>query len=161
MLPKCANSSIEGLLTDDRLMSLWTTFCQIIVDTYFPLYGPDIAQFKVVIRKSFPKFARPVTDGSVAIPATSKAGWFELYKLHQPLLSSEELIANSLLNKGGVSENGYLDMPILSKYLLCAAYLASYNKPKNDVKLFSRIRESRKRQRNSFHRKFKDKVSFY
>ncbi|KAK7205915.1 origin recognition complex subunit 5 C-terminus-domain-containing protein [Myxozyma melibiosi] len=162
LLPRRGTTAFA--IEDEKLFSLWATYCQIIVDTYFPLYGPDIAQFKAVMRKAFAIYAKPVVEGAVAVPASLNSGWFDLYRLHRPLLSSEELISNSLFLRvrgsgESVQQNGYHDMPILSKYLLCAAYLASYNKPRHDVKLFSRIRIMRKRPRNSFHTKYKDKIN--
>ncbi|KAK9325944.1 origin recognition complex subunit 5 C-terminus-domain-containing protein [Lipomyces orientalis] len=153
-------------LSDVQLTSLWSSYCQVIIDTYFPLYGPDIQQLKATAREAFSTYAQPVLDGVVGIlPSNrdSQSGFVKLYKINQPLLTSEELVRNSFVSyvqsAGGTGAIGQHDMPIYSKYLLCAAYLASYNKPRYDIRLFSRIRESRRRIRKSTSHKAKDKIN--
>ncbi|KAK9253827.1 origin recognition complex subunit 5 C-terminus-domain-containing protein [Lipomyces tetrasporus] len=153
-------------LSDVQLTSLWSSYCQVIIDTYFPLYGPDIQQLKATAREAFPTYAQPVLHGVVGIlPSNrdSQSGFVKLYKINQPLLTSEELVRNSFVSyvqsAGGTEATGHHDMPMYSKYLLCAAYLASYNKPRHDIRLFSRIRESRRRIRKSTSHKFKDKIN--
>ena len=39
------------------------------------------------------------------------------------------------------------DLPYYSKFLLCAAYLASYNPPRADALLFTKAGEGKKRKR--------------
>ncbi|KAK9369598.1 origin recognition complex subunit 5 C-terminus-domain-containing protein [Lipomyces kononenkoae] len=158
--------STERELSDVQLTSLWSSFSQVIIDTYFPLYGPDIQQLKSTVRRAFPIYAKPVLDGVVGILASnrdSQSGFVKLYKINQPLLTSEELVRNSFVSyvrgSNATESSAHHDMTVYSKYLLCAAYLASYNKPRFDIRLFSRIRENRRRIRNATKHKFKDKIN--
>ncbi|VVT58366.1 uncharacterized protein SAPINGB_P006170 [Magnusiomyces paraingens] len=45
------------------------------------------------------------------------------------------------------------DLPLQSKYILCAAYLASYNPPRFDIRFFSRAKEARAKRRDTGRRK--------
>ncbi|KAK9484214.1 origin recognition complex subunit 5 C-terminus-domain-containing protein [Lipomyces starkeyi] len=157
--------SPERKLSDVQLTSLWSSYSQVIIDTYFPLYGPDIQQLKAIVRRVFPTYAKPVLDGVVGILASNRNyhGFVKLYKINQPLLTSEEFVRNSFVSyvqgTGAAESTGHNDLPMYAKYLLCAAYLASYSKPRYDIRLFSRIRESRRRVRNTAKQKFKDKIN--
>ncbi|KAK9386285.1 origin recognition complex subunit 5 C-terminus-domain-containing protein [Lipomyces mesembrius] len=157
--------STERKLSDLQLTSLWSSYSQVIIDTYFPLYGPDIQQLKAIVRRVFPTYAKPVLDGVVGILASNRNyhAFVKLYKINQPLLTSEEFVRNSFVSyvqgTGAAESTGHHDMPMYAKYLLCAAYLASYSKPRFDIRLFSRIRESRRRVRNTAKHKFKDKIN--
>jgi origin recognition complex subunit 5 len=44
-------------------------------------------------------------------------------------------------------------LPIQSKYLLIAAYLASYNPPRFDIRFFSKAKEARAKRRDTGRRK--------
>lgn len=45
------------------------------------------------------------------------------------------------------------ELPVQSKYILCAAYLASYNPPRFDIRFFSRAKEARAKRRDTGRRK--------
>ncbi|KAK9464114.1 origin recognition complex subunit 5 C-terminus-domain-containing protein, partial [Lipomyces oligophaga] len=152
-----SRSSSSHAISDEQLLSLWASFVSIVVNTFFSLCGSDVLQMKSIAYRIFPVYARPVASGEINAQLGSTA-WYKLYSTNKHLLASEDLIGNSVTTKSTTytasnrkinMKSDYQDMPKLSKYLLCAAYLASYNNPKFDVQLFSRIRERRKRRPRS------------
>ncbi|KAK9479948.1 origin recognition complex subunit 5 C-terminus-domain-containing protein [Lipomyces japonicus] len=169
---------------DAQLRALWNSYAQVMVDTFFPLFGSDLRAMQKTARRSFARYCRPVLfhhannttavddDNRSVMPInTTHAGMVKLYKLNQPILASEDMVRNSLLpltssatitttttttaaaaaatsneysNQGGGSDG---DVAEVTKFLLCAAFLAAVVKPKHDIRMFSAIRESRKRTR--------------
>ncbi|KAK9446383.1 origin recognition complex subunit 5 C-terminus-domain-containing protein [Limtongia smithiae] len=169
-LRKCINAAVSGaeatkavaIPDEENLSLLWTNFCQILVDTFFPLFGPDIRQLQTAARKAFLIYVGPVLDGSVKSYTNAT---YRLYKQNQHLLTSEDIVRNSLVSylQGSAASytdlTGGEDMPVFSKYLLCAAYLASYTKQKFDARLFSRIGDGIKRRKSRAKKGGRDKIN--
>ncbi|KAK9466635.1 origin recognition complex subunit 5 C-terminus-domain-containing protein [Lipomyces arxii] len=162
ILSKTSLSSIRPLLapaagqrefSDPELMQLWFSYSQIVTETFFSLYGSDISQLRAAARRGFTRYIQPLmTESSSIDPAdpACQTRLVKLYKQNVPLLESERLVTNTLSTASSSSSGGTgsIDsMPVFTKYILCACYLASYIRPAADIRLFSLIRESKRGRR--------------
>ncbi|KAK9457156.1 origin recognition complex subunit 5 C-terminus-domain-containing protein [Dipodascopsis uninucleata] len=142
-------------LSDQQITALWWSYTPIIVDTFHLLVGSDMHALKSIARRAFESYIEPVVNGKLSVHATGRNTQIamNLFKKNQHMFTSELLVRNSLFLYVQDDNADHIlakyDMPLYSKYLLCAAYLSSFTRPKNDIKLFSRIRENKRRIRHS------------
>ncbi|ANB11164.1 origin recognition complex subunit 5 [Sugiyamaella lignohabitans] len=68
-------------------------------------------------------------------------------------LEAEDLIAMVKTRREIATQAKAYELPIQSKYVLCAAYLASYNPPRYDVRFFSKAKDARAKRRDTGRRK--------
>ncbi|KAK9471822.1 origin recognition complex subunit 5 C-terminus-domain-containing protein [Dipodascopsis tothii] len=144
-----------------RLRALWSSYCQALISTYFALYGPDVLELKALSRRGFPLYVKPLLNGVLDLMAANSL--IRLLRINHSLLASEELLKPSGIAKvskaATLTATEHQDLPLYSKYLLCAAYLASFNKPQYDLRLFSKIREIRTRNRGSKKHTFQQTIN--
>lgn len=107
----------------------------------------DIIAFRTLAEKLWPAFIAPVLDGSIPMQDFAK-----LMLANRLLFQSEEPLIERLAPP--TSEEAQMEpplsseLPYLSKFLLCAAYLASYNPPRTDPTFFMHYTERKRRKRN-------------
>lgn len=134
----------------------WNRYVSVLYDSLGALASSDIRLLKEIAVKIWPAFIDPLIRGSLKIDEFVK-----VYKDREYLFSTEVAVTDSLVDvgdlrsetawAGGVSTN--YDLPIQSKYILCASYLASYNPPRYDIRFFSRAKEARAKRRDTGRRK--------
>ncbi|TPX63912.1 hypothetical protein SpCBS45565_g06279 [Spizellomyces sp. 'palustris'] len=101
----------------------------------------DVRELRYLVALWFPKYVEPVLNGKVTRQQTSKLFGFiqphikdALHSVYLRDLSSHEY------QKASVKSNHVydVDLPYYTKFLLIAAFLASYNPPRLDVRFFSK-----------------------
>ncbi|KAH3660170.1 hypothetical protein OGAPHI_007375 [Ogataea philodendri] len=112
-------------------------FIDVILDTYSSYFGTDIGLMVPVLTKLWPTFITPVA--SMGRIQNGVNDVLTTYQNKKALLQSEFGLADELATEDIASS----DLPTKTKYILIAAYLASYNDPKYDLILFSKQREAR------------------
>lgn len=137
----------------------WSSYCQVLVDALSPYASSDVRLYKQIARRIWPVYVDPVVTGSADMRETAK-----LYIQSQHIFSSEFAVADSLVQPG-VEEalkrkrnneqdlTASYDLPLHSKYILVAAYLASYNPERYDIRFFSKAKDGRKGRRDTGRRK--------
>lgn len=130
--------------------AFWTLFCSIIVDIFYSYTGSDINLIMDLCRKIWPLFIEPVLAGQYNLNEFVK-----VYKQNQGLFQDTNATINGV-QRIAAAENAEgdsvlaRDLPLHSKFILIASYLASYNDARSDVYYFSRIKANkRKRKRES------------
>ncbi|KAG5354989.1 Origin recognition complex subunit 5 [Yarrowia sp. B02] len=144
---------------DTLSRQFWASYCQVLVDALSPYASSDVRLYKQIARRIWPVYVDPVVTGTTDMRETAK-----LYVQSQHIFSTEFAVADSLVQPG-VEEvlkrkrnneqdlTGSYDLPLHSKYILVAAYLASYNPERYDIRFFSKAKDGRKGRRDTGRRK--------
>lgn len=136
----------------------WENYVKLIIDTYSS-FTNDIKSLQRIMLKLWPIFTRKVETGEVKITQ-----FIKLIKQNKNLLSSNFGIGDSMSvnddefnaledDEIGISNNELMNNDLfisnlsnLSKYLIIAGYLASFNDSKYDWILFSRLKGFHKKK---------------
>ncbi|KAG5370352.1 Origin recognition complex subunit 5 [Yarrowia sp. C11] len=151
----------DQTMEEQRVLSaqFWSSYCQVLVDALSPYASSDVRLYKQIARRIWPVYVDPVITGTTDMRETAK-----LYIQSQHIFSSEFAVADSLVQPG-VEEalkrkrnneadlTASYDLPLHSKYILVAAYLASYNPERYDIRFFSKQKDGRKGRRDTGRRK--------
>ncbi|TPX30738.1 hypothetical protein SmJEL517_g05780 [Synchytrium microbalum] len=113
----------------------------------------DLAELRNVIRLLLPRYLEPITQGRVNARETAK-----LYKHIEPFV--KDALNNLYLRKVSTADWAkptdplvrrptaqVINLPMYTKFLLIAAFLASYNPPRFDLRFFANEREASKRRK--------------
>jgi origin recognition complex subunit 5 len=116
----------------------------------------DITELQYLLKHLFPRYIAPIKEGKVARDQTSKLFTMinsllkdHLDSLYLREVSSYDFESNHKLSRlnsmsfVNLESNG-IELPKLTKYLVIAAYLASYNPPRLDARFFTRGGDARK-----------------
>lgn len=164
----------EASADKDRRL-FWSRYCHIVHTALAGYVGTDLALLKSTLVRVWPHFIRPVLEGRRKL-----TDFRALYLDSEALFTSEFAVKDRLIDgtvdeeslgpaqprtvlsslpggiKSGSTETGPSsrhELPVQSKYLLIAAYLASYNPPRFDIRFFSKAKESRAKRRDTGRRK--------
>ncbi|KAG7192208.1 uncharacterized protein KQ657_001926 [Scheffersomyces spartinae] len=142
----------EAKLSDGRAenyLEFWNQFAKMVVDLFFSYTGSDVSTLLDIALKSWPKFIAPVVEGKY--PATD---FLRVYRDLKDVIFTDEVLTNSAIKDFSVDNNDNddndiarqyqgSDLPVHSKFLLIASYLASFIDPKNDLHYFSKLKAVR------------------
>lgn len=123
----------------------WQNYIGIIVESYFP-YTTNINVLRRIATKLWGKFTEEIERGKLQ---TSE--FLALYRLNVGLLSSNYAFETSLKNEEDeASELQTISsgFPIISKYIIIAGYLASFNESKYDWVFFSKLKDFHKKKQH-------------
>lgn len=141
-------------------MSFREKFFSLVYDTLGSYTGTNIRRLSSACRRVWPIFTQPILDGSL-----KPTDFIKLYRRCEYLFSSEAAVSEDIVDETleslaemarTKSSHKLSSSPNLtreSNYILCAAYLASYNPPRFDSRFFSRAKEARGRRRVTSRRK--------
>lgn len=111
----------------------------------------SLSELRHLAAVNFSKYMEPVTNGEATVDDTHKL-WRNIEPhlrkcLHNVYLREVTRSQSEQLQQGseqfaqcnsGVSGRAYVELPVYSKYLVIAAYIASYNPVKSDKRFFSK-----------------------
>ncbi|KAL6018667.1 hypothetical protein ACI3LY_001613 [Candidozyma auris] len=136
-------------VSEDANSQFWNTFAKLVVDLYYDFTGSDVVSLLNLCEKLWPQFAEQVESGRC-----QPSDIVRIYRDLKNSLLNDNIITNSLVDgyrsdEAATSEDvsAVADLPYHSKFILIAAYLASYVEQKYDLQQFSRIKSIKKRQR--------------
>lgn len=129
----------------------WKKYAKIIVDSFFAYTGSNMNLLIDICFKLWEHFATPVLEGRY-----KPNEFIKIYRENKNLFINNSIINNSLVRDYGIDGEdttsntaNVTDLPNHSKFILIASYLASFNEPKNDLNIFSRIKTSKGKKRKS------------
>lgn len=128
----------------------WNNFAKLMVDLFFDYTGSHVSLIINLCEKLWPKFADPVKEGRY-----QPQDILRIYRDIKSLLFNDHTITSSTVEQFNAQDTSISDasaasdLPYHSKFLLIAAYLASYVDQKYDLQFFSRIKLIKKRQKPS------------
>ncbi|KAI9782209.1 MAG: hypothetical protein M1839_005323 [Geoglossum umbratile] len=137
------NNYTEEEAKEDSLW-VWTRFCSAVWDSMSRGAARDIVSFRALAEKLWKPFVQPIVDGAYGTRDFSK-----LMVLKRPLFQTERWLVQGVVEETeeGVALNDTHDLAYYSKYLLCAAYLASYNPARLDPIYFMKSSEKKRKRR--------------
>lgn len=162
------------------MKDIWTRFCSAVWDTLSKHSGRDIISFRSACTRLWPSFIAPLNDGLFTTKdfsrlLVSRRSLFQDERVLIPNVTTNLSIAPQPLPPSTSTHdpksraNGIAtQLPLFSRLLLIAAYLASYTPARNDPALFMKasLKARRKkgggttksRPRTSKHRKISAKL---
>lgn len=164
--PPDQSSEYSEELAEEDSAWVWTRFLAAVWDALAKGAARDILSFRSVAEKLWRPFVAPIVDGMFGTRDFSR-----LMVAKRALFQSEDVLLDRVVLKvegattSAVSKGNYLfillrtisqafltcvvthDLPYYSKYLLCAAYLASYNPARQDAIHFMKTSERKRRKK--------------
>ncbi|KAB8339009.1 hypothetical protein FH972_021948 [Carpinus fangiana] len=132
--------------------NLWPRFVAAVYDSLARGAAHDVVSCRELCLKLWPSFIAPLGSGTL-----STSDFARLMVTNRALFQTEDMLIDSVLDTSEPMKNSSVatiptqlsssDLPYYSKYLLCAAYLASYNPARQDSLLFMRSTDRKKRRR--------------
>lgn len=129
---------------------LWSRFCAAVWDSLAKGSARDIVSFRSVAERIWRPFVQPIVDGAFGtrdfsrlLVAQRKLFQDEGYLLDNVIEPTATTTAMSAATAGAISH----DLPYYSQWLLCAAYLASYNPARQDSVFFMKASERKRRKK--------------
>ena len=125
---------------------LWPRFCAAVWDTLAQNTARDLGAFRDACYKLWPQFVRPIVAGDFGTRDFSR-----LLVAQRKLFQEESMLLNSILSistrPSSEPERKTNDLPFYTKWLLVAAYLASFNPARFDAIYFMKTTERKKRKK--------------
>jgi len=142
--PKCSFSS-RLKISDADTSVFWKNYVGVIVESYFP-YTTNITILRRIAIRLWSKFTEEIENGNFKI-----SDFLSLYRQNVGLLSSNYAFETSLKNESTQKEEQGIQVlnsnfPLISKYIIIAGYLASFNDPKYDWVFFSKLKDFHKKK---------------
>lgn len=130
---------------------LWPRYCTAVYDTLGKAAARDLKSLRDVCNKLWRPFVQPIVDGSFGTRDFTK-----LLVSRKAIFQQEHVLSGNYFNQKNshlavnVSKrSGMEDLPYHAKFVLCAAYLASYNPARQDSIYFMKSTDKRRRRRNT------------
>uniref|UniRef100_A0A8K9V6Q8 Origin recognition complex subunit 5 n=1 Tax=Oncorhynchus mykiss TaxID=8022 RepID=A0A8K9V6Q8_ONCMY len=139
--PDYSKGELQQILSEDSHPSyspeLYSAFINILLGVFYSVCR-DLRELRHLAALNFSKFVEPLEQGKVKESDTHKL-WRNiephLKKAMQTVYLRE--VSRSLpLPFSGLSAHAHVELPYYSKFLLIAAYLASYNPARTDKRFF-------------------------
>jgi origin recognition complex subunit 5 len=128
---------------------LWPKYCSAVWDSMGKAAARDLRSFKNVCDRLWKPFVQPIIDGQFGTRDFSK-----LLVSRKSIFQSEEALTGNAVASQSTQQNkvmskriGLDDLPHYAKFLLCAAYLASYNPARQDSVYFMKSSDRKRRKR--------------
>jgi len=157
------DEATKGELAKEELY-VWQKFCATVWDSLAKGAARDIVRFRNIVEKNWSTFVQPIARGEYGT-----RNYSSLYLYHKDMFRRETNLIDTVIPPA-INERSTAvvkckackrtgawtwslilriahDLPYYSKFLLCAAYLASYNPPRADALLFTKAGEGKKRKR--------------
>ncbi|KAK6357016.1 hypothetical protein TWF718_001347 [Orbilia javanica] len=138
---------------------LWGQCCSAVWDIMGKYAARNLNALKDVVDELWPSLIQPIVDNEYGTRDFPKL--FNRLK-NEKLRNSEESYVSMQITRAPVNTaadattsvpNRAHDLPYFSKYLLCAAYLASFNTARYDTRYFSKLAESTGKRKRVTKRK--------
>ncbi|KAF5100070.1 hypothetical protein D0Z00_001407 [Geotrichum galactomycetum] len=172
-LCRLPDACLDQNLTKAELQTtkFWQQYCNVLINALSSYTGSDIRLIKETAKQLWQEFIDPVVKGKFEVEE-----FLSIYRENQELFTSERAVTDKLISTSFIksaqpakksstdgtrltttaiskSQGSINELPLQSKYIICAAYLASYNPPRFDIRFFSRAKEARAKRRDTGRRK--------
>ncbi|KAK0122446.1 hypothetical protein ONS95_010679 [Cadophora gregata] len=139
----------------------WSRYCSAVWDSLSKHSGRDVISFRSVCLRLWPRFIKPILDGSLNPSPFSRLllanrSFFQsdsalLHNLVSDTNTASGQATSNALTSSTTAKNKYTgigaQLPYFSRLLLVAAYLASFNPPKTDTTFFMKASASKRRKK--------------
>lgn len=132
----------------------WIRFCTSVWDSLAKHSGRDFVSLRSVCLRLWPRFVRPILDGSLdpipfsRVMVANRSLFQNENVLIHSLISNTSSEAPTIISAQSSKYHGIgAQLPFYSRLILVAAYLASFNPPKTDQLLFMKASASKRRKK--------------
>ncbi|EPX74334.1 origin recognition complex subunit Orc5 [Schizosaccharomyces octosporus yFS286] len=137
----------EETFEDEIELSVWMQYCGFLWNVFGSHCLNNYRAFRDVVDLHWPQFVQPIVKGNV-----HPADYAQLHKLAKHALTSDLTVSRRLhiiepTKIKYMHDAKSVDLPLLTKYLLISAFLASYNPSRLDAQFFSHSKGSKRRGR--------------
>lgn len=139
-------------ISESDIAWLWRQYIGIIWNSIAKSVARDLISFEKIANSLWHPFLRPVIDGAVGARDVSR-----LVVAHTKLLQDEDRLGDTMLADSGhdmalsrpvsTASLNLHELPYYSKWIMCAAYLASFNPPVQDQTYFMKQSDRKRRRR--------------
>lgn len=137
----------EQAAEDDAYV--WGRFCGVVWDTLAKGAARDLVSFRNACVKLWKPFTAPIVDGTFGTRDFAR-----LMVSRRTIFQDENVLLHNITRpRSGdakdkpVTQRIMHELPYNAKFILCAAYLASFNPTKQDPMFFMKTSEKRKKKR--------------
>lgn len=137
---------------------VWARFCGVVWDSLARAAARDIVSFRAVCDKLWRPFVSSIDDLTFGTRDFSR-----LMVSKRTIFQSDEVLLDRIIQpktplesgarietkKSTSISKGLRDLPYYSKFILCAAYLASFNPAKQDQIYFTKAHEKKRRKKTA------------
>ncbi|CAD1808434.1 Origin recognition complex (ORC) subunit 5 C-terminus family protein [Candida parapsilosis] len=164
----------ENDVPESTKREFYNQYVKFVVDSYYSYTGSNMVMLQHLVVELWGKFIEPIQNGMFSIYEIVK-----VFKHNIDLFTNDKIISNSSVpdyktlhdgdddgereegqenGNGGVTTNDYgepvglgnvQDLPYHSKFILLAAYLASYGNQRNDLHKYSKVKVVKYKKRAS------------
>ncbi|KAK7515138.1 origin recognition complex subunit 5 C-terminus-domain-containing protein [Phyllosticta citriasiana] len=144
--PSSSKEYDDELATEDKDW-LWIRHLGVVWDALAKGAATDVVSFEALARKLWDPFVAPIRDGTFGTRDLSR-----LLVHRRALFQSESALVESVVPSESTSASKLKskvthELPYYSKYLLCAAYLASFNPARQDTVYFTKASEKKRKKK--------------
>ena len=129
----------------------WCQYIKTVVDLFYVYTGSDMSLLMHICLKCWDRFTDPVRSGKWGVE-----DFLMVYRENMDMFKNENLMNNSAIVEYLTMEleqqlesEDVLDLPVHSKFILIACYLASFTEQKNDLHFFSKVKAVKYKKRAS------------
>ncbi|KAF2810873.1 uncharacterized protein BDZ99DRAFT_462173 [Mytilinidion resinicola] len=135
----------DDLAAEDNAW-VWGRFLAAVWDSLAKGAARDLVSYRVVCTKLWRPFVAPIVDGTFGTRDFSR-----LMVHRRTIFQGEDALLSRIVPKSTTvaSAASTHDLPCYSKYLLCAAYLASFNPARQDNVYFMKASDKKRRRRKN------------
>ncbi|CUS09996.1 unnamed protein product [Tuber aestivum] len=146
---------IEEYTEEDAKEELyvWQKFCGTVWDSLAKGTARGVVQFRAIVDDMWEPFVKPIAEGKYGT-----RNYSSLYLLHKDMFRRETDVVDMVVPAGAGEKAATKsestgnppcvhDLPYYSKFLLCAAYLASYNPARQDATFFMKSNDFGRKKR--------------
>jgi origin recognition complex subunit 5 len=135
----------EQAAEDDAYV--WGRFCGVVWDTLAKGAARDLVSFRNVCHKLWKPFTAPIVDGTFGTRDFAR-----LMVSRRAIFQDESVLIHNVVRPKPTTDVAAKtrithELPYYSKYILCAAYLASFNPAKQDLIFFMKSHEEKRKKR--------------
>ncbi|CCX04234.1 Similar to Origin recognition complex subunit 5; acc. no. O43114 [Pyronema omphalodes CBS 100304] len=129
---------------------VWQKFCATVWDSLAKGAAKDVVRFRSAVTKNWSAFTQPIARGEYGT-----RNYASLYLYHKEMFRSENSVIDTVIPLTSAERIVVKshDLPYYSKFLLIAAYLASYNPARYDIQLFTKGTDGKKKRRGGGSKK--------
>ncbi|GAM82578.1 hypothetical protein ANO11243_005600 [Dothideomycetidae sp. 11243] len=124
---------------------LWSRFCQAVWDSLAKGAANDLVSFRTICDRLWRPFVQPVVDGTFGTRDFTR-----LVVAQRKILQDESCLEDSLVIDNDSLQSKQVtthEFPYYTKWLLCAAYLASHNPARMDAIHFMKATDRKRRKK--------------
>ncbi|KZF20670.1 hypothetical protein L228DRAFT_176883 [Xylona heveae TC161] len=128
---------------------IWSRFCGVVWDSIGKGAARDIISLRDAADKLWPSFVEPIAEGTYGTRDFSKLMIAKRALFQSDAMLTESVTSENIAELRRDTLKNTHELPLFSKFLLCASYLASFNPSRQDPIHFMKATEKKRRRKST------------